>query len=327
MSAFTTTIPPPLPSFNPLPQQATPTPTPTASEVTTLFHALPDSTSIFRFNERVTNLEKDMSKMKQVDHYAQAISLIPAIIDRYIDNKREEAIQQAIKSHTAKCREETLTNRREYIDLIDTSVRAIIKEEVKTQLPQILPQAALEFATPFTYEVAALLFEFKLIKILMDKIKEHKSYLKADYKRELYDALVKSYKTEKDLFDTYGEVLSLKRGRDDKDKDQDLSVGSDRGTKRRKSSKDAESYRDPKSKESKSTSSSKGTSHSQHKSSGKPAHVEEQSHTVDDSGVHQNQEFNTGNTDEQPDDEAASKSDGYKKLEKPTILDPDWNKR
>ncbi|GJW99959.1 hypothetical protein Tco_0183873 [Tanacetum coccineum] len=75
---------------------------------------------------------------------------------------------------------------------------------------------------------------------------------------ELYDALVKSYNTDKDVFDTYGEVFSLKRSQDDKDKDQDPFAGFDRGTKRRKSSKDVESSRDPKSKESKSTISSKG---------------------------------------------------------------------
>ncbi|GJZ56450.1 hypothetical protein Tco_0611643 [Tanacetum coccineum] len=78
----------------------------------------------------------------------------------------------------------------------------------------------------------------------MDKMEENKSYLRADYKKELYDALIKSYNTDKDLFDTYGEVLSLKIGRDDQDKDQDPFVGSDRGTKRRKSSKDAKSSRD-----------------------------------------------------------------------------------
>ncbi|GJY12058.1 hypothetical protein Tco_0381367 [Tanacetum coccineum] len=264
--------------------------------------------------------------MKQVNQYAQAISSIPAIVDRYIDNKQGEAIQQAIKSHTAECREEALADKREYIDLIDTSVRAIIKEEFKTQLPQILPQAVLEFATPViernvtksleaavlaksssqpksTYEAATSLSEFELTKILMDKIEEHKSYLRADYKRELYDALVKSYNTEKDLFVTYGEIFSLKRSQDDKDKDQDPSAGSDRGTKRRKSSKNAESSRDQKSKESKSTSSSKGTSRSQPKSSGK------------------------GNNDEQPNDEAISKSEWYKKPEQPLTPDPDWNKR
>nr|GFA03618.1 hypothetical protein [Tanacetum cinerariifolium] len=102
-----------------------------------------------------------------------------------------------------------------------------------------------------TYQAAASLFEFELMKILMDKIKEHKSYLRADYKRELYDALVKSYNTDKDLFDTYGEVFMLKRSRDEKDKYQDPSTRSDQGMKRRKSSKDVKSSRDPKSKESK----------------------------------------------------------------------------
>ncbi|GJX30094.1 hypothetical protein Tco_0238173 [Tanacetum coccineum] len=40
-----------------------------------------------------------------------------------------------------------------------------------------------------TYEAAASLSEFELTKILMDKMEEQKSYLIADYKRKLYDAL------------------------------------------------------------------------------------------------------------------------------------------
>ncbi|GKC18782.1 hypothetical protein Tco_1020932 [Tanacetum coccineum] len=60
-SAFTTTIPPPPLSFNPLLYQATLTPTPTNLEVTNSFAALPNSASIFRFNDRVTNLERGLS--------------------------------------------------------------------------------------------------------------------------------------------------------------------------------------------------------------------------------------------------------------------------
>ncbi|GJS93122.1 hypothetical protein Tco_0800090 [Tanacetum coccineum] len=192
-SAFTTTIPPPPPSFNPLLQQATPTPTPTSSEVTTSFPTLPDFTSIFKFNDRVTNLERDL--------------------------------------------EEALADRREYIDVVDTSARAIIKEEVNSQLPRILPQTS-SSQPKSTYEAATSLSEFKRRMILMDNMEEHKSYLRSDYKRVLYDALVKSYNTNKDLFDTYVKVFTLKRSRDDKDKDQDPSARSDRGKKRRKSSKD-----------------------------------------------------------------------------------------
>ncbi|GKA68716.1 hypothetical protein Tco_0768633 [Tanacetum coccineum] len=297
-----TTIPPIPHFFNPFPQQTTPTPTPTTLESTTSFPALPDFSSVFKFNDRVTKLETGLSEMKQVYQYAQAISSIPAIVDRYINNKLGEAILKAIQ------------------------------EEVKTQLPQILSKAVSNFATPMiernviesleavvlarsssqpksTYEVAASLSEYELTKILLDTIEESKSHLRADCKRKLYDALVESYNTDKDLFDTYGKVFTLKRSRDEKDKDQDPSAGSDRGNKRRKSSKEAESTKDPRSKERKSSSSSKGTSRSHHKSSSKSAHAEEPSHTVDDSGVQKNQEFNPGNNDEQPDDEAASKND------------------
>ncbi|GJY18031.1 hypothetical protein Tco_0389522 [Tanacetum coccineum] len=154
----------------------------------------------------------------------------------------------------------------------------------------------------FTYEMAASLSEFELTKILTDK-----SYGIADHKRELYDALVKSYQIDKDLFDSYGEVFLLKRSRNKRDKDQDPSTKLDRGTKRRKSSKDAESSRDSSSKEKKSSSTSKDASQSQHKSSSKSAHAKEPSHTVEDSGMQQDQEFITGGNDEQPADKEVTK--------------------
>nr|GEX14230.1 hypothetical protein [Tanacetum cinerariifolium] len=50
----------------------------------------------------------------------------------------------------------------------------------------------------------------------------------------------KSYKLDKNLFSTYDKVYSLKRSKKDKDKDEDPFAGSDRGLKKRKTSKDAE---------------------------------------------------------------------------------------
>nr|GEU35286.1 hypothetical protein [Tanacetum cinerariifolium] len=218
-SSFTTTIPPPPPFFNPLLQQATPTRIPTASETTTLLPTIPNFAYVFKFNERVTNLKKDLSEIKQVDQYAQDLSLIPAIVDRYMDDKLGEAINKAIQGHNFNCKEEAQTEKKD------------------------------------------------------------------DYKRELYDTLVKSYNPDKDIFDSYGEVFLLMRSQDERGKDRDPSAGSDRGTKRRKSSKDAESSRDSKSKENKSLSTSKDASQSQHKYSSKSAHAEEPSHTIKDSGM------------------------------------------
>ncbi|GKC46023.1 hypothetical protein Tco_1063745 [Tanacetum coccineum] len=60
------------------------------------------------------------------------------------------------------------------------------------------------------------------------------------------------------------------------------------------------------------------------KSTGKSAHAEE---LRKDSGEPHDQEFVTGNTDDQPADEAVTKDDWWKKLKKPPTPDHDWNKR
>ncbi|GJX14021.1 hypothetical protein Tco_0205779 [Tanacetum coccineum] len=228
-----------------------------------------------------------------------------------------------------------------------------------------------------TYEAAASLSEYELTKILLDKMEESKSHLRADYKRKLYDALVESYNTKKDLFNTYGEVFTLKSSRDDKGKDQDPSPldqteGRKEGSLARKLSyqkikgKKKESHQVPlktwkrvnndeqpddedapkndwfKKPERPPTPDPTGTNVLRlqlNDSTGitlkasripfrilrKPSRSlipdrqgQELSHTVDDSGVQKNQEFDTGNNDEQPDYEAASKSDCFTtRAEKP----------
>ncbi|GJW55180.1 hypothetical protein Tco_0099265 [Tanacetum coccineum] len=198
-------------------------------------------------------------------------------------------------------RQEAQDEKNSYIELINMSMRAIIKEEknfIESLEAAVLTRSSSQPKS--YYEAAASLSEFDLTKILLDKMEESKSHLRADYKKKLYDALVESYNTDKYLFNTYGEVCTLKRSRGDNNKDRDPSARSDRGMKRRKSSKEAESSRDSRSKEKKYSSTSKDTSHSQHKHSGKSAHAEEPSHTFDDSGVQQDQEFDTCNNDEQP---------------------------
>ncbi|GKE07953.1 hypothetical protein Tco_1411504 [Tanacetum coccineum] len=75
-------------------------------KTTTSFPSILDFSSVFKFNDRVTNLEKDLSEIKQIDKYAQALSSIPTILDRYIDNKLGEAIQKAIMAHNLDYREE-----------------------------------------------------------------------------------------------------------------------------------------------------------------------------------------------------------------------------
>nr|GEV83180.1 retrovirus-related Pol polyprotein from transposon TNT 1-94 [Tanacetum cinerariifolium] len=164
----------------------------------------------------------------------------------------------------------------EVVSVMNVKVR---HEEPSTQLIQISITELLENIVlaksssqpKSTYEAATSLTEFELKNILLDKIQKINSYRGAQEHKDLYDALVKSYKLDKDLFESYGKVYSSKRDREDKDKDEDPLAGSDQGLKKQKTRKDVEPSRGSKSKESKS-SSSKG-SKSQPKSSGRPPHT------------------------------------------------------
>ncbi|GJT10380.1 hypothetical protein Tco_0857422 [Tanacetum coccineum] len=150
-----------------------------------------------------------------------------------------------------------------------------------------------------SYDVASSLSKFELKKILIDKIEEKKSMNRLDIQKNLYNTLIESYNSDKDLFALYGDVVTLKRGRDDQDKDEEPSAGSNRGTKRRRSGKE-ESSKEATQKESKSTSSSKGASRSQPKSSGKFAQAKEHGPRVDDLEEPLHQDFNIGNDDISP---------------------------
>ncbi|GJV19952.1 hypothetical protein Tco_1368972 [Tanacetum coccineum] len=198
------------------------------------------------------------------------------------------------------------------------SLTARIKEQVKDQLPQILPEEVSNFAPPVieklikescdevtlanvssqpqsTYEAASTLTEFELKKIFLDKMEKSESYMTALEHRDCYDGLKKSYALDNDFFYSY-DVYSLKRGRKDKDKDGDPSAGSDRGTK------------------------------SQPKSIGKFVQSEEPVFKVADSDMPQDQAGNLGNNEDEPRDETASRRDWFKKPtphQEPTDLD--WN--
>ncbi|GJV31897.1 hypothetical protein Tco_1392297 [Tanacetum coccineum] len=226
------------------------------------------------------------------------------------------------------------------------SLTTRIKEQVKDQLPQILPKEVSNFAPPVieelikesrdevtlakvssqphsTYEAASTLTEFELKKILLDKIEKSESYLAALEHRDCYDSLKKSYDLDKDFLFSY-DVYSLKRSRKDKDKDEDPSAGSDRGLKTRKLSKDAEPTTGPKKKD--STSGSSKVFKPQPKSSGKSNQLMEPMSEVADSDIPQDQERNMGYNEDEPRKETASRRDWFKKPTPPQEpTDPDWN--
>nr|GFA52034.1 hypothetical protein [Tanacetum cinerariifolium]GFA65348.1 hypothetical protein [Tanacetum cinerariifolium] len=69
-TTHTTTAPLTISMITPLPQLTTPPPAPTTISTATLILALPDFSSLFGFNQRVSTLEKELSQLKQADHSA-----------------------------------------------------------------------------------------------------------------------------------------------------------------------------------------------------------------------------------------------------------------
>nr|GEU68933.1 hypothetical protein [Tanacetum cinerariifolium] len=206
-------------------------PTPIPSEV---LQNLPTFTLVFRFDDRLRSLEQNFSEVMQTNQFA--------------DRLREEAQKE----------------NDEFFRNVDENIRKIIKEQVKervkAQVSKIFPrieQAVNEqleaevltrssHSSRTSYAVVADLSEMELKKILIEKIKGNKSIQRSDAQRNLYNALVDAYESDKIILGTYGETVTLKRRRDDdEDKDEEPSNGPDRGSKRRREGKEPESASTP----------------------------------------------------------------------------------
>ncbi|GKD62241.1 hypothetical protein Tco_1299750, partial [Tanacetum coccineum] len=154
------------------PQQQTHDSTTTTTIPTTTVLEIPNFASLFGFERRVSSLESDLSELKQTNQFAEALSSILSIVDKYLETKN------------------------------------------------------------------------------------------------LYRVLLEAYNSDKDLLSSYGEVVILKRRRDDQDKDEEPSTRSNRG--------------------------------SPPKSLGKSVQEEEHDPRVDDLEEPFHQEFDTGNDDVSP---------------------------
>ncbi|GJZ24299.1 hypothetical protein Tco_0561758 [Tanacetum coccineum] len=281
-SPIFTNIPQSSHTFTPTPIQTTPTPPPTIETTNPLSNLL-DFSSVFRFNDRITTLEKEVANLKKDPLHKSLTTRIkeqvkdhlPQILPQEVSNFAPPVINKLIKES------------RDEVTLVNASSQ---------------PQS--------TYEADSTLTEFELKKILLDKMEKSESYMTAPEHQNYYDGLKKTYAIDKDFFYSY-DVYSLKFSRKDKDKDEDPFAGSDRGLKKRKLSKDAEPTTEPKKKDS-TSDSSKGTK-SQPKSSGKSVQSEDIVFEVADSYLPQDQERNLGDNEDKPRNETTSRRDWFKK--------------
>nr|GEU63446.1 retrovirus-related Pol polyprotein from transposon TNT 1-94 [Tanacetum cinerariifolium] len=119
--------------------------------------------------------------------FARAISSILGIVERYIDQRMNEAVKT-------------------------------LNEQLEAK---VLTRSSNSSKT--SYVVATDLSEMELKNVLIEKMESNESIQQFDEQRNLYKALVDAYQYEKIILDTYGDTITLKRHRDDADKDETAS--------------------------------------------------------------------------------------------------------
>nr|GEW80802.1 hypothetical protein [Tanacetum cinerariifolium] len=159
--------------------------------------------------------------------FAEAVSSIPGIVERYMDQRMNEAVK--VKEQVFKI-----------LPKIEQTVNEKLKAEVLTRSSN---------SSKTSYAMATDLSEMVLKKILIEKMESNKSIHRSDEQRNLYKDLVDAYESDKIILDTYKDTITLKRCHDDADKDEEPSAGLNWGSKRRREGKEPASTSAPKEKE------------------------------------------------------------------------------
>nr|GEX88976.1 hypothetical protein [Tanacetum cinerariifolium] len=201
-------------------------PLPPTTAPSTLLQDLPNFGSLFGFDNRLKTLKANFFEFMQMNQFAGAVSAIPGIVQRYMDQRMNEAVK-IIKEQV-----------KEQVKVQVSKILPTIEQTVNEQLEaEVLTRSSNSSRT--SYAVVADLSEMELKKILIEKMEGNKSIHRSNEQRNLYKALVESYESDKIILDTYEETVTLKRHRDDDaDKDEEPSVGSDRGSKRPREGKE-----------------------------------------------------------------------------------------
>nr|GEV90764.1 retrovirus-related Pol polyprotein from transposon TNT 1-94 [Tanacetum cinerariifolium] len=107
--------------------------------------------SLFKFEDRVNALEEDFSKFKQTTLFAEAVSLIPGIVDKYLASQMNEAVKADVQLKLDRLRDDVKAKNEDFINEINENIKKIIKEKVKEQAKEqvsnILPRIKKDIIT------------------------------------------------------------------------------------------------------------------------------------------------------------------------------------
>ncbi|GJY77935.1 hypothetical protein Tco_0483736 [Tanacetum coccineum] len=92
-------------TFTPTPIPATPTFPPTIETSNPLAN-LPDFSSVFQFNDKISALEKEVAELKKDLLHTQVTSLVDEHLDTRLGETREEFVNLLLESFTARIKEQ-----------------------------------------------------------------------------------------------------------------------------------------------------------------------------------------------------------------------------
>nr|GEX60213.1 putative reverse transcriptase domain-containing protein [Tanacetum cinerariifolium] len=92
---------------------------------------LPNFGSLFRFDHRLKALEDNFSKFMQTNQFAEAISLILGIVDKYLDNRMNEAVKVVVQLQSDRLRDEAQAENEDFLNKLVENIKKIIEAQVK----------------------------------------------------------------------------------------------------------------------------------------------------------------------------------------------------
>nr|GEW74120.1 hypothetical protein [Tanacetum cinerariifolium] len=117
--------------FGGVTQQA---PTPPTTAPSTFLQDLLNFGSLFGFDHRLKTLEANFSEFVQKNQFAGAVSSIPWIVERYMDQRMNETVKVAVQIQSDRLRDEAQAENEEFLKHLDENIQKNIKEQVKEQV-------------------------------------------------------------------------------------------------------------------------------------------------------------------------------------------------
>ncbi|GJY52642.1 hypothetical protein Tco_0443489 [Tanacetum coccineum] len=234
-------------------QTTTPIPTPTiTTDAPTVTTAVPESNALTAVELIVAKLEKDVSKLKIVDHSSEALvvlqSCVPTVIDSYLNTKVGDVFQKELQKHTADLIHKYSL---QHLPKLTKKLTPIAEQESEKSPSKILKikkeQAESQKNPQFTIKSTdkAALEEYDLKSALYQSMHANKSFNRNPSNHRLYHTLIEALIEDENAIDK-GVADTVKDHKRKHDDDKDPPAGPNQGKKiKRRRTKESESSKKP----------------------------------------------------------------------------------